>query len=347
MALLRGSPEAAEQLRKMLINCYEQVINQYVALETELRKIQSDGQDSNIDQSVAVMYGIRNELVEVREPLQQVITRLRAYQEFLEQLDVAEQNHTTPTSYGEPNGDRNTGRNGGTSNVRAKSIVSDYGFSFTQGITERMQMAPEAVRTAWNRFAGDFRVGSADSNDAYFSPATMAVYLDIAASAAGNAWSEPYNTVFHEHGHNIDHLLNQAYGTGNPAFAYSVTFEGGSFAVMLRQEAQEAVADFAQKHGLSGLPYGSICEAFADEMRNTFTLMELADISDMFEPYLDIDYPMGTGHGLSYWNHVNPAEEAFAEMFAANVAGSTSLVQIKRFFPRSYAIFERMLGVIQ
>lgn len=343
MAHLRGSPEAAEQLRKMLIKCYEQLINQYATLEKELRKIQSNGQDSNIDQSAAVIYDIRNELVDVRDPLQRVINRLRAYQEFLEQLDTAEQNYTAPTSADEPNGERDMRRDGGTGNVRAQSIVSDYGFSFTQGITERMQMAPETVRMAWNRFAGDFRVGSADSEEAYFSSDTMAVYLDIAASAAGNAWSEPYNTVFHEHGHNIDHLLNQAYGTGNPAFAYSVTFEGGSFAAMLRLEAQEAVADFAQKHGLSGLPYGSVCKAFADEMCKTFTLMELADISDMFEPYLNIDYPMGTGHGLSYWNYVDPAEEAFAEMFAANVAGSASLVQIKRFFPRSYAIFERML----
>ena len=99
--------------------------------------------------------------------------------------------------------------------------------------------------------------------------------------------------------------------------------------------------------------------ALAKAVKGSYTIYETTDISDMFEGYMarfGIEHPFGVGHGREYWETWTAegkalrttavAEEAFAEMFSATMTGNASLGTIKKFFPRSYAIFEEMLGAM-
>lgn len=94
----------------------------------------------------------------------------------------------------------------------------------------------------------------------------------------------------------------------------------------------------------------AFCKAVNDEM----SIYQRTDISDMFEQYMidkfDTTYPFGVGHGKKYWArddakspHVSLGMEGFAEMYSASATQNDSLEAIKKMFPKSYAMFERML----
>lgn len=91
-----------------------------------------------------------------------------------------------------------------------------------------------------------------------------------------------------------------------------------------------------------------IAKAFCLDMKSKLTGMQRADISDMFEPIMpkSCPYPFDYGHGTGYWGVRGNGKEAFAEMYSALVSNSESLEQIKKYFPKSYKIFEEMLEVI-
>lgn len=91
-----------------------------------------------------------------------------------------------------------------------------------------------------------------------------------------------------------------------------------------------------------------IAKAFCLDMKSKLTKIQRADISDMFEPIMpkSCPFPFGYGHGTGYWGARGNSKEGFAEMYSALVSNSESLEQIKKYFPKSYKIFEEMLEVI-
>ena len=83
--------------------------------------------------------------------------------------------------------------------------------------------------------------------------------------------------------------------------------------------------------------------------------MQYADISDILEGAMRGKIRCGIGHGgASYWTQrtFNGVEwglgtEAFAEMMSATISNPESLATIKKYLPKSYAVFEEMLDVIR
>lgn len=91
--------------------------------------------------------------------------------------------------------------------------------------------------------------------------------------------------------------------------------------------------------------YKELQRDFIDELGGT---LGLGDISDMLEGATNGRITCGYGHGKSYWEKilgvdVNLATEAFAEMTSATIANGESLKTIKKYLPRSYAVYEEML----
>lgn len=95
-------------------------------------------------------------------------------------------------------------------------------------------------------------------------------------------------------------------------------------------------------------------KSFANWLEGSYNKHERTDVSDMYESYFFPHFPepMQIGHAhknQGYWgtgknvNMENVAAEAFAEMFSAVTTGNASLGVIKAKFPKSYAIFEKML----
>ena len=110
-----------------------------------------------------------------------------------------------------------------------------------------------------------------------------------------------------------------------------------------------------QGHWLGGEPKYSksfAYKAVEDEIKAIQTRngngRAIGDISDMLEGSTDGRISCGYGHGKSYWKKVfgideKLATEAFAEMTSATIANGESLETIKKYLPKSYAMYNDML----
>lgn len=67
------------------------------------------------------------------------------------------------------------------------------------------------------------------------------------------------------------------------------------------------------------------------------------DISDIFEGATKGKVIGTGGHSKNYWTTRSVAVEAFAEMFSATTTNPQSLGNIKKYFPKSYDVFNEML----
>lgn len=86
-----------------------------------------------------------------------------------------------------------------------------------------------------------------------------------------------------------------------------------------------------------------------DIMGNT-TYMGRSNLSDIFEGATYGKIKMGVGHNNNYWKEgtvsgikCNLAIEAFTEMFSSIITHKESINTIKKYLPKSYAVFEEML----
>ena len=68
------------------------------------------------------------------------------------------------------------------------------------------------------------------------------------------------------------------------------------------------------------------------------------DVSDIMEGSgIGIAFPLGSGHGLSYWNTRDNGKEIFAEITSAEAAHPGSLRAIQEYFPETYKVYQTMV----
>jgi hypothetical protein len=151
---------------------------------------------------------------------------------------------------------------------------------------------------------------------------------------------------FHEFGHNIDHVLNQEVGNGRKSQFFSETYKNGLLGQTAKAEAEAFIQNY--RAGLSevagrDIPYAAACKKLSMELTDKITLMERADLSDIFEGATDGKVLLGVGHGKVYWKLVNNGVEVFAGIFSASVCNYGSLATIKQYFPETYKVFQEMV----
>ena len=212
--------------------------------------------------------------------------------------------------------------------------------------------APENIRILWNLAEGQMKI--LDKNyygTARYSTADRGIRLNYFKDTVENPRQygiAPHCALFHEVGHLIDHFMGrQVY------FQSGSYFKGVKFGDTLRQEAEDYIKATLNKLKSNALAAGksakSIKKADAYEfIEREITLMEhrqKAEVSDIWEGATNGKVSDGWGHGKKYWkadsDHLSM--EAFAEMFCAVINKPESLIQIKKYFPKSYKIFEEMI----
>lgn len=241
--------------------------------------------------------------------------------------------------------------------IQLGELESAYGKKHSAAIRKQMENSPDEVKRVWNDCVGDFHCLDPKyrGDKAFYSPGYDGVKLNISKAAKGSDYQTPYQVVFHEYGHHADYILNRKYGTGDRIKAFSETYNGGVFGKTLKKEAKDAVEGFARKQGLfkddstEAIDWEKAEQEFCSHIKKELSLMQRSDISDMFEPIMSkkCAYPFGIGHGTNYWRSRDNGKEGFAEMYSAMVDNPESLEQIKRFFPESFKIFQKMLGVVK
>jgi len=132
--------------------------------------------------------------------------------------------------------------------------------------------------------------------------------------------------------------------TGKAVFTRSGA--GGLLGRTAKQEVKDAIGKIKKAHNVTRK--ADAAQILIDEIRQNYSLLARSDVSDMLEGAgIGVKYPLGVGHGLSYWKNRDNGKEIFAEILSAEAASPESLACIKKYFPETYKAFRKILEVIK
>ena len=264
-----------------------------------------------------------------------------------------------------------------------RDYESEFGKKFGKDhydqIRDRVDACPNPqLQEVWNRYEEQITVADPHHNGGAYCQGTN-IYVGINGDAKARKYFAPYSTLFHESGHAIDGLAARL-GTPNGQWHFSSTYKNGLFPATIKQEVDDwAKAILAEMRAHKTdfqywVDQGWISQQYADfyagqtgfkvtkkmafdaikrEMQS-LTPLQMADISDILEGATRGKIACGVGHGAgSYWttrsyNGIDwgLGTEAFAEMTSATMSCPESLAVIKKYLPKSYAVYEEMLETI-
>lgn len=241
-------------------------------------------------------------------------------------------------------------------------LENTYGSNHAQAVKAGIEKADDDVKAVWNKYQSKFKTSDASykGSRAYYSPANDNVTLNIMSAAKGNSYQAPYQVLYHEYGHMTDFLAARNYENGQ-FVAFSEIFDGidnagkiiwatagsgGLLGKTAKKELKERLENIKKAKG-----FGKRYEAanyLINEIKSNYTLLARADVSDILEGAgIGVKYPLGVGHGLSYWKKIDNGAEIFAEIISAEIANPESLECIKKYFPETYKVFREMLKVVK
>lgn len=258
-----------------------------------------------------------------------------------------------------------------------KKLKKDYPEWVLNEVEPLYDKADDRIKRAFNACAPKMhcsRIKAADDDICYISPkrkgATGEVHINIYKAAEGSVWENPWSDFAHEHGHNMDFILNQLVGTGKGNKSISTTYKRGKLRKELSKDFDNIIKDFKlnnpdlEAEGITS--DADICFELCFDLSTSLGKKDRVDISDMFAAQLqnrfaldpdymegngmiDWSYPLGTGHEFGYFvlDPTNIEQEFFAEVMDASVTNPDSLRMIKEYFPRGYAVVNEILDLVE
>lgn len=256
--------------------------------------------------------------------------------------------------------DRTSGGSGGGgssasqgSQIKPKqNFVDKFGQESAEAMEKSLSNADPEIKEFWDKYGGKVKIGATDSKRQYCQKVgdeDAEIYIDLDRANNGNNHEEPYQAVFHESAHAIDHMLSDEYNR------FSETWNGGEFSKTLKQEADEYIKGFQKKISSERGYKVPIAEARKELSLNMYTweLNEASIVSDVLGGATKGKCQGPFGHGQKYWTGWKDwwgdirgahdvSTEAFADFFEASV-NPKALNKVKEVFPKSYDCFKRML----
>lgn len=237
----------------------------------------------------------------------------------------------------------------------------------------------ETVKRMWNTNAR--RVDVASTTEKGREHAFRgSIYIDLEKNAKGSMHYMPYETIFHESGHAIDAIFAPL--GDMPAMHFSYSYKRGAFRDTIVEEANAIVnnkakeikslfakEDWAALHEIGAIsdfdwsiyentgnwlfgdvPKYSKAKAYAAVSKDlkSMSAHQGGDVSDIMEGATNARAQGTMGHGATYWKQRKEAlpTEAFAEFTSATFSNPESLETIKKWFPKSYKMYEEMCEAI-
>lgn len=204
------------------------------------------------------------------------------------------------------------------------------GSDFVNGMQNTLNKSSHSdVKKIYEKYGSQLQVKDANYTGGAFYRHGDGVYMNKGVVSKGNMIHEPYQTAFHEFGHNIDYIM----GNGQPI---SETWNNGELMDAIRD-------DFSSLKGTRSNE--ELVAALKEEMtKGGWSIKEVGSVSDIVESMTGISYPLGVGHGSSYWNGRPPCKEFFAETLDGAASNEGSYNFIKKMFPRAVAVVHKILG---
>lgn len=220
----------------------------------------------------------------------------------------------------------------GAGESKKNSCTQKLGKDFMSGMNSVLSGSNhDDVKAIYNKYSDSLTVADANHKGGAYYQYGEGVYMNKENVISGDIIHTPYQTAFHEFGHNIDFIM----GNGNPI---SESWGGGALLNAIN-------ADFSSAKGnLSN-------EEFIDKVKEQaktegWSIMDTASVSDILECLTGIDYPLGAGHGADYWVNPTrlPCKEFFAETLDGAAANPGSYSLMERFFPNAVNIVHMIIG---
>jgi hypothetical protein len=192
-------------------------------------------------------------------------------------------------------------------------------------VKDIIKNAPNDVKKIIDEYYDDINIISFNpyKGKAHYSRKDKAIRIDIEKAAKDERGA--YTPLFHEIGHNIDHLLGNISHTRN-------------FGEILRKDFNDVVKEYMKVYNCD------IDTAYRDIGKMT-NGNKYHSISDILSGIIDHKYLPGYRHEAEYWeNQYKLEHEAFAHFFEAYVRNDTIMIKnLTQMFPRAIEVFLEML----
>ena len=241
----------------------------------------------------------------------------------------------------------------------------DQAFSKERGdkIQSMVDSCPNKdVKRVWDKHFSEANIVKTESTSQY-----RTVSGDVLLGRKhmdGDSVHEPNETAFHEIAHMIDH--KETPDTSRSVFeqrTFSETFGDGEFVKTLRGEYNELEKNFRKQmeaelggkvhidsvRAAMKTYFSTQKEPFMDSYhRVPCDKREYGCLWDIMQGCSKSKVKFPVGHADKYFQGSRAdqhlATEAFANMFGAEVSNPKAKKRIQMYFPKSYDVFERMLG---
>ena len=212
-------------------------------------------------------------------------------------------------------------------------------------IVEQVRKAPKNLQILWNMAEADMKIIDKNFREtAHYDLKRRGILFDAPEDFYNP--TRKYKTILHETGHLLDHFM------GGQLYLHSYVYEGELFSKTLIEEANSAVKEELKRLKAEAVSLGRSSKniKLADAQHSlSKTLQELdhaarSEVSDIFSGVTKNKVKGGYYHENKYWREAETLPtEAFAHMFCATIQSPESLALIKKYFPKSYEMFEEMI----
>ena len=257
--------------------------------------------------------------------------------------------------------------------------------TYIKEINDTLNNAPEEMQIIWKKASGNFKLETT-KRGAYYQGLNKTVYINkksFNATNDMNYYQRKFDVFYHEFGHHIDDVFGGEGFTGSHYLSFQTISEKMDEDIKAYIEANvpkpeikitkysdDGKSGYVENHGWErvkkdgNLTKGSLnrVERFIeyDRQKQAFDKIksevktgdyikqDYGDLSDMLEGSGAGEYPLGVGHGRSYWRTSGPkvvkethskhyrGTEFFAETTSATINNPKSLKLIKKYFPSAY-----------
>lgn len=318
-----GTAEQAEEMQHELKQTLI-VFNTAVRdMRHSLDRMKESCHDAECMEIESLLMGIMQLMVDYMDDFGDLNTVLEEYRRILEQPGMTDLYSSIRAGY--PQNQILSGKISAFS-----SHENILGSNFVQGMQNVLNKSIHTdVKRLYEKYGDKLSIQNAETSGKAFYRHGEGVYINKNKVSSGDDIHKPYQTAFHEFGHNIDYLL----GNGQPI---SESWGNGALLSAIQQ-------DFTNLKG-SMDNADLILYLRKKKIDNKWTLKDIASVSDILESLTGVSYPLGAGHGCTYWDNRLPCKEFFAETLDAAAANEESYKIMKDMFPNAVAIVHKIIG---
>lgn len=257
--------------------------------------------------------------------------------------------------------------------------------TYIKEINDTLNNAPEEMQIIWKKASGNFKLETTKSG-AYYQGLNKTVYINkksFNATNDMNYYQRKFDVFYHEFGHHIDDVFGGEGFTGSHYLSFQTISEKmdediKAFIdanvpkpeIKITKYSDDGKSGYVENHGWERVKKdGNLTKASLNRVERfieydrreqafnkiksevktgDYIKQDYGDLSDMLEGSGAGEYPLGVGHGRSYWRTSGPkvvkethskhyrGTEFFAETTSATINNPKSLKLIKKYFPSAY-----------